>query len=301
MLQNAGIARTSVSHAAVVVGAVPVLVALIAAGLGRSSTRPRAWAGYALALVGVAGVAGAGGAGATALGDLLVLSSAALSAVFIVVQPGLLAGRDPAAVTAVQLAAGAVVALPVAVLTEGAPPSPAAAAPVLALTALSILGTLLPFWLFAFGQSRVPAELAGAYMNLEPVVGAAVGWFAFGDAAALGQVAGAAAVLAGILLSTLPSREPAAYGASRSIAHPESPARRYSRRSWRRSSRCCQNSIVSGTMRKPPHASGSGSSAPACACSSSAARPSSTSRPLIRRLCGEISALSWLPRGRLRI
>src|SRR5687768_11561652 len=39
LLQNAGIERTSVSHAALIVGAVPVLVALIAAasGRGRSS------------------------------------------------------------------------------------------------------------------------------------------------------------------------------------------------------------------------------------------------------------------------
>ena len=45
MLQNAGIEHTSVSHAAVLVGAVPLLVALIAAGLGQSSTKPLTWAG----------------------------------------------------------------------------------------------------------------------------------------------------------------------------------------------------------------------------------------------------------------
>ena len=51
----------------------------------------------------------------------------------------------------------------------------------------------------------MPAQLAGAYLNLEPVVGAAVGWFAFGDAAAALQVGGALAVLGGIALSTLPA------------------------------------------------------------------------------------------------
>ncbi|MGH2949071.1 MAG: EamA family transporter, partial [Solirubrobacteraceae bacterium] len=53
LVQNAGIERTSVSHAALIVGAVPVLVALIAAGLGRGSAGPAAWAGFALALAGV--------------------------------------------------------------------------------------------------------------------------------------------------------------------------------------------------------------------------------------------------------
>jgi len=203
MLQNAGIERTSVSHAAVLVGAVPLLVALIAAGLGQSSTRALTWAGYGLALAGIALVAGHGGSGATASGDLLVLGSAALSAAFIAVQPRMLAGRDATAVTAVQFAAGALVALPIAALTEGVPHAPAHAGSVLAVAAVSLAGSLA-FPLFAFGQARVPAELAGAFVNLEPVVGVAVGWVAFGDGAAIGQLLGAAAVLLGIALSTVP-------------------------------------------------------------------------------------------------
>jgi len=87
VLQNAGIERTSVSHAALVVGTAPVLVALIAVGLGRSATRPVAWSGYALALAGIALVAHTGGGGATAFGDLLVLGSVAMSAALIVAQP----------------------------------------------------------------------------------------------------------------------------------------------------------------------------------------------------------------------
>src|SRR5215212_1123179 len=206
LLQNAGIERTSVSHAALVVGAVPVLVALLAAGLGHGVARPSAWLGYGLALAGLALVAGAGGSGASAAGDLLVLGSVALSATFIVVQPRLLAGREPAAVTAVQFGAGALLALPHAVLFEGMPATPAETGPVAALVALAFAGTLLPFWLFAFGQSRVPAGLAGSFLNLEPLVGAAVGWVAFGEAAAAGQVVGAVAVLTGIGLSTMPGR-----------------------------------------------------------------------------------------------
>jgi O-acetylserine/cysteine efflux transporter len=198
LLQNTGVASTSVAHAALIVGVVPVLVALIAAGAGGSETRPLTWAGYALALAGVGLVAGAGN---SSPGDLLVLASAVLSAAFIAYQPRLLAGRDAAAVTAVQFAAGAILALALAPLTGGAPPAPHRAVPVLALVVLSLSGTLLPFWLFAFGQARVPAERAGAFVNLEPVIGAATGWLAFGDAATIAQLAGALAVLAGIALS----------------------------------------------------------------------------------------------------
>ena len=152
--------------------------------------------------LGIALVAGHSGSGATGSGDLLVLGSAALSAAFIAVQPRLLAGRDATAVTAVQFAAGALVALPIATLTEGMPHGPAHAGSVLAVATLSLAGALA-FPLFAFGQARVPAELAGAFVNLEPVVGVAVGWVAFGDAATIGQLFGSAAVLLGIVLSTV--------------------------------------------------------------------------------------------------
>ncbi len=209
VLQNAGIERTSVSHAAMIVGAIPVLVAVISAGLGQTATRPRTWAGYAVALIGIAFVAGAGGGGASPRGDALVLGSAVLSAAFIAIQPRLLAGRDAAAVTAVQFAGGAFVALPIAIMTGGLPHGPTAVVPAVALAALALAGTPLPFWLFAFGQARVPAELAGAFLNLEPVVGAAAGWLALGEPAAVWQLVGVAAVLAGIVMSTA-SPEPAA-------------------------------------------------------------------------------------------
>lgn len=209
LLQNAGIERTSVCHAAMIVGAIPVLVALIAAGLGEAATRPLTWAGYAVALMGIAFVAGAGGGGASPRGDLLVLGSAVLSAGFIAAAPRLLAERNAASVTAVQFAGGALVALPVAVTTGGVPHGPTAIVPAVALAALALAGTPLPFWLFAFGQARVPAELAGAFLNLEPVVGAAAGWLALGEPAGIGQLIGVAAVLAGIAMSTMPA-EPAA-------------------------------------------------------------------------------------------
>jgi O-acetylserine/cysteine efflux transporter len=205
LLQNAGISRTSVTHAALLIGAVPVLVAIIAAVWHRTVARPVAWSGFALSLGGVALVtAGGGGGGATLAGDGLVLASLILSATVTVAQGRLLTGRDPVAVTAVQFLGAALGALPVAVLTEGAPAVPGGAGPVLAVAALTAGGTLLPFTLFAFGQSRVSAEVAGAFLNFEPLVGAIAGAVAFGDPVGSAQVGGGAAIVAGIGLSSLP-------------------------------------------------------------------------------------------------
>ena len=205
MVQNAGISRTSVTHAALLIGAVPVMVAIIAAVWHRTVARPVAWVGFAVSLGGVGLVtAGGGGGGATMAGDGLVLASLVLSATVTVAQVRLLPGRDPVAVTAVQFLGATVGALLVSVLTEGAPALPASPGPVLAVVALAAAGTLLPFTLFAFGQSRVSAEVAGAFLNLEPLVGAIAGAVAFGDPVGLAQIAGGAAIVAGIGLSSLP-------------------------------------------------------------------------------------------------
>jgi hypothetical protein len=149
-------------------------------------------------------VAGGSGGAATPAGDALVLVSVTLSATFVVIQPGLLRDRDPIAVTAVQMLAGALAAAPNAAL-EGLPAAPVGAEPVLALLALATLGTLAPFALFAFGQSRTSPAMAGAFLNLEPLVGAAAGALAFGDPLGPGQLLGALGILLGIGLSTAPA------------------------------------------------------------------------------------------------
>lgn len=202
LLQNAGVERTSVTHAALLIGAIPVLVALLAAGLGRALVPPAAWAGFALALGGVALVAADGSAGSSLTGDGLVLLAVLGGAAFTVAQPGLLAGRDPVAVTAAQFLAATAAALPVALVLEGAPPASPGAGGLLAVLGLASAGTLVPFTLFAYGQARVAPEVAGAFLNLEPLVGAAVGAAAFGDPVGLVQGIGGAAIVGGIALST---------------------------------------------------------------------------------------------------
>ena len=88
VLQNAGIERTSVTHAALVVGAVPVMVALMAAALGHGVARPVTWARLRPGARRASRSWRAAAAPARRRrGDLLVLASVALSATFIVVQP----------------------------------------------------------------------------------------------------------------------------------------------------------------------------------------------------------------------
>jgi len=204
LFQNAGIEHTSVSHAAILVGAVPVFVAIAAAGFGHGNSKPLIWLGYGVAMLGIVFVARGGGGGATTGGDMLVLTSSILCAVFIALQPLLLKDQDAAAVTAVQFFASTLVSAPFALISGGLPHAPASGGPVIAFVALAIFCTVLPFWLFAHGQKGASAELAGAMVNIEPLVGAVIGWVGFGDPVGPWQIVGALAVAVGILLSVVP-------------------------------------------------------------------------------------------------
>jgi drug/metabolite transporter (DMT)-like permease len=205
MLQNTAIEKTSVTHAALILAAVPALVALIAAGLGRSSATPQSWVGFTLAIAGVGLVAGSGGDDSL-LGDGLMFASAVASAAYVVAQPRLLRGRDPVAVTAVQMAAGAAATLPFAAVFEGVPSAPVPGPALWAFLGLAGVGSLLPFALYAYGQARVVPEIAGAFVNIEPLVAATVGAFMFDDPFGSLQLAGAAALVVGLTLSVAPTR-----------------------------------------------------------------------------------------------
>src|SRR3954449_5246366 len=203
LLQNAGLQHTSAGHAALLCGAVPALVALVAALAGQGTTGPLAWLGFAVALGGVGLVAGSGGS-SSPIGDGLMLGSCLTQAGFVVAQARLLDGRDPIAVTAIQMAAAALVALVVAA-PGGLPPGTGSGGAMVALAALVVAGTLLPFAFFAFGQTRVRPHVAGAFVNIEPLVGAGVAVLAFGEAFGTLQLVGGVAILAGIALSSAPA------------------------------------------------------------------------------------------------
>jgi O-acetylserine/cysteine efflux transporter len=200
VLQNLAIPRTSVTHAAVILGTIPILVALTSAAAGRGVAGPQAWTGFALALGGIAMVAGSGGNG-SASGDILMLVSAVLAALTIVAQARLLQGRDAVAVTAVQMGSAALVVLPLALTVGTLPTGPPRAVEAAAALALVTIGSLIPFALYAYGQARVSPEIAGAFVNLEPLVGAALGAMVFGDPFGRGHAAGTIAILAGIALT----------------------------------------------------------------------------------------------------
>ena len=159
------------------------MVALMAAGLGHGIARPTAWGGYGLALAGIAMVAGGGGTGATAAGDLLVLASVALSATFVVVQPRLLAGRDPPPSRRCSSAR----ARSWRCRTPGLRGPAARAGDRRAggrPRRARLRGHAAPVLALRLRAGARPGRAGRGFLNLEPLVGVAVGWVGFGEAVA---------------------------------------------------------------------------------------------------------------------
>jgi drug/metabolite transporter (DMT)-like permease len=211
LVQNIGLGMTSVTHAALLIGAVPVIVAALAVVFDGARVSLIAWAGFVLSLAGIAVVAGAGGGDASLAGDGLVLLSVLVGSAFTILQARLLAGQDVIAASAAQFLASAVVILPIAVLTEGLPTVHGfdgagwSGSTLLAAAGLATIGTVFPYTLFAFGQTGVAPQIAGAFLNLETLVAALLGATLFGEPTSIGQGIGALALLGGIYLSTGPS------------------------------------------------------------------------------------------------
>ncbi|OPZ47061.1 MAG: putative amino-acid metabolite efflux pump [Actinobacteria bacterium ADurb.BinA094] len=199
--ENTGIARTSVSEAAILIAAIPIFVALIGAFLPDERLGGRQWTGIILSFAGVtAMVLAAGGAeGGTLVGNLLVLGASLSAAVYNILARRLLVSRSALYVTAWQNLFGALFMAPLAAieaLVAGVRrPTVEAAGGVVFLTLMcSIVAYLLLNYAFRF----LPATRVGVFVNLVPVVAVASAYILLGERLTVVQALAAAVVVAGV-------------------------------------------------------------------------------------------------------
>lgn len=199
LLQFAGLARTTATNAALIVGAVPVLTA-IAGWLFLGERLSRAgWLAVALSFAGVVLVIGPGGSGGPHWqGDAMVLASLLLVvASWAVLSSTLLKRHAALPVTAAMLVLGTVVLIPVVLAVAGTPPVRLSFGVWAALLALAIPCTAATNLLWNWGLARLPASRAGVFINIEPLVGAILGVALLGEPLGAGLLAGGALILAG--------------------------------------------------------------------------------------------------------
>ena len=202
-LQTAGLERTSVSSAGFVTGLYVVLTPVIALGRFRTRIARAAWAGVAVATVGLALLAGVHPAGAG--GDLLVLGGAAVYALQIVLMERYAPLYDAFAFTLAEMVAACAGLLAIALAFEGGVPMPHGATVWGALIVTGIFASALAFLAQTWAQRRTSATRTALAFSLEPVWTAFFGLTLAGDRLGPVRWAGCAVIMAGIVLA-----EPAA-------------------------------------------------------------------------------------------
>ena len=202
--ENLGIARTSASEAAILIGAIPLFVVILNTFTLRERSTARQWVGIALSFAGIAALVllGGGAGGGSLTGNLLVLVASLSAGVYSILARRLLVSRPALFVTTFQNLFGALFMLPLA-LAEAAlvgvrHPTPRATGGLLFLTVVcSITAYLLLNYAFRF----IPASKVAVFINLTPIVAVASAYVLLGERFTPGQAAAAVVVVAGVWLT----------------------------------------------------------------------------------------------------
>lgn len=179
LIQFWGLQLTTVSHASLIVGVLPVLIAGISAVVLHERLRAIEWGALGLSALGAGLIAlssrgGGGDSGPSLHGDLLVLASMFAAVVMVLCSKRLIASHGALPVTASTVILGTIWLM---AWVEATRPirlhfSLKSWAAAIAQGLLATAGAYL-FW--NWGLGHMPAAKAGVFLNLEPLVGSILG------------------------------------------------------------------------------------------------------------------------------
>ena len=220
LIQFSGLARTTVSHASLMVGAMPVMLGVAATLFAGERLDRIGWMALFASTIGAALLTMGGSHGAhtrgqpSLTGDLLVLVSLLAALAWILLSKKLMLTHSPSVVSAYTILVGGAMLLPwvlgpwlLTPLTHArvAPP-PFAAISWTAWGALAFSGlfcTAVTTLLWNWGIHHVPASRAGVFLNIEPALGSWLGVQLLGEhLGAFAWVGGGLILAAAVTLTT---------------------------------------------------------------------------------------------------
>ncbi|HEY1578244.1 MAG TPA: DMT family transporter [Terracidiphilus sp.] len=225
LIQFSGLAHTTVSHASLMVGTMPVLLGLAAVLFAGERLDFIGWMALVFSTLGAALIVLGGHRGPatqgepTLYGDLLVVISLCTALAFILLSKKLMRSHSPVVVTAYTILAGTAM---LAIWTLGplllnpwrehkvAPP-PFSHVSLTAWVALAISGlacTATTTFLWNWGIHHVPASRAGVFLNIEPALGSWLGVKLLGEHLGPHAWAGGALILGAAIVLTTRGHEP---------------------------------------------------------------------------------------------
>jgi drug/metabolite transporter (DMT)-like permease len=191
LVQFYGLSLTTVSHASLMVGSMPVLLGAAATLFAGERLDGVGWAALVSSTIGVALIVLGGGhhspsgkglSGPSLVGDLLVLTALLVSLFWILMNKRLMERHPPAVITVYGVYSGAIMIAIWVLLQDGLPPIhrvPLAAW--LASAASGLFCTAGSTLLWNWGIHHVPASRAAVFLNIEPMLGSYLGVQLLGD------------------------------------------------------------------------------------------------------------------------
>jgi drug/metabolite transporter (DMT)-like permease len=225
LMQFHGLDRTTVSHASLMVGSMPVLLAAAAAIFAGEQLDGVGWTALAASTVGAALIVLGGHRGPAThgqpslIGDLMVVASLCTALSWILLSKKLMLSHSPPVVTAHTILAGTgMLALWILgpwlikpwIPNHSAPPPFLHVSPT-AWTALAISGlacTATTTLLWNWGIHHVPASRAGVFLNIEPALGSFLGVKLLGEHLGPHAWLGGALILGAAITLTTRAHEP---------------------------------------------------------------------------------------------
>jgi drug/metabolite transporter (DMT)-like permease len=208
LVQFYGLSLTTVSHAALMVGAMPVILAVGATMFSNEHLDLKGWLAIAGSTAGVVLIILSSQhhviGGGSLLGDLLVLSAMFIALGWILGNQRLMArGHSPMSVTVWGLLTGTGMLIVWVLLRDGLPPVHGVGMKIwLAVAGSGLLCTAASTLLWNWGIHHAPASRAGVFLNIEPAVGAILGVLLLGDHLGPGTWAGGALIIAAAVVLT---------------------------------------------------------------------------------------------------
>lgn len=202
-----GLERTSVGHAAMIIGLSPLCVLPIAAMMKQERITPRRLAGILVALLGVAllnslPAASKGAAKPTVLGDALIFLASLSFAAFTVLGKKIAERHSSVTVSTFAYLGGAIALAPFA-FRQGAgfPFAEVGPAGWLCVFYMALFPSVLGYLMYFHALSHIPASRVAAFSYLQPVLATAMGAAFLGERITLPLAAGGSVIFAGVYLA----------------------------------------------------------------------------------------------------
>jgi drug/metabolite transporter (DMT)-like permease len=200
----AGLERTSVMNASIIIACTPAAVSIASAAVGHERLPLAHWMGTALSFLGVTLIVGGGAASGVSspVGDLMMVACVGCWTVYTVAGRPLLASYSPIVITGLSMAIGTAIFLPFA--TADFARTPWADVRVVAWVCVvfsSLLALNFAYTSWYLGVRQLGSSRTSIYSNVVPVAALVVAMAWLGERLVGMRLAGALLVAAGVVLT----------------------------------------------------------------------------------------------------